>query len=54
MNIYDIWLSCLDINNLNKIKLLEKFNTSKVIWDLKKDDLLEIELSDGKINSKVI
>ncbi len=50
MNIYDIWLSCLDINNLNKIKLLEKFNTSKVIWDLKKDDLIEFKISEKYIN----
>ncbi|MBQ7410296.1 MAG: DNA-processing protein DprA [Clostridia bacterium] len=46
MNLYDIWFSNLDISNKNKLKLLEKFESSEIIWSLNKRDLEDLEFSE--------
>lgn len=39
---YWIWLSVLNVDNIVKIQLLEKYNHPKIIWNLKEKDLIEI------------
>lgn len=39
---YWIWLSMLNIDNIVKIKLLEKYNHPKIIWNLKDKELVEM------------
>lgn len=41
INIYDLWFSNLQISNLCKIKLLDKFENSKNLWNIKKEELLK-------------
>ncbi len=48
-NIYDIWLSTLDIGNKCKYKLLSR-NKSNDIWKMNKSDLLELDLSKSQID----
>lgn len=49
MNLYDIWFSNLDISNKSKLKLLEKFENSEIIWNLNKRDLEDLEFSENCI-----
>ena len=41
IDLYDIWFSNLDITNGTKLKLLEKFKNTEVVWKLTKSSLLE-------------
>lgn len=43
MNLYDIWFSRVEIRNLIKLKLLNKFK-SEEIWNLSKKELLDLDL----------
>ena len=49
INVYDIWFSNLDISNSVKLNLLEKFEISENIWNLKECDLLEKGFKDKRI-----
>lgn len=50
MNLYDIWFSNLDISNKNKLKLLEKFESTEIIWNLNKKELEDLEFSGNCID----
>ena len=52
-NIYDIWFSNIEINNLNKIKLLNQFENSKNIWNLTKEELINLNYNNNEI-SKIL
>lgn len=45
IDIYDLWFSNLKIGNSNKIKLLNKYENSKNIWNLKEENLKENNIS---------
>lgn len=46
VNAYDVWFSNINISNKIKLKLLEKYKTTKEIWSLKKEDLLESDIEE--------
>lgn len=50
VNVYDLWFSNLQISNMNKIKLLNKFENSQNIWNLKKEELDKIDISEKILN----
>lgn len=50
INEYDIWLSNIEISNREKIKLLEKFKNSEIIWRLKEKELLEKGIKEKNVN----
>lgn len=50
INEYDVWLSNVNISNSNKLKLLEKFKDSQIIWNLKKEELKNFGMSNENIN----
>lgn len=54
MNLYDIWFSNLDISNKSKLKLLEKFENSEIIWNLNKKDLEELDFSENCIEKILV
>ena len=46
--LYDIWFSSLDLENKNKLNLLDKYN-AKEIWKLNLKDLIENGISEDDI-----
>lgn len=54
MNLYDIWFSNLDISNKSKLKLLEKFENSEIIWNLNKRELEYFEFSENCIEKILV
>ena len=49
-NIYDIWLSNIDVSNSVKLRLIEYFKESKKIWEADKKLLLEYGFKEMSIN----
>lgn len=49
MNIYDIWFARVEIANSVKLKLLKKFESNE-IWNLSKQELLDLNLKESTIN----
>lgn len=49
MNIYDIWFARVEIANSIKLKLLKIFSIIE-IWNLKKEDLVELQLKENTID----
>ena len=50
ISIYDIWFSNLDISNGVKLRLLEKFKNTKIVWSLNKNELLDNGFKEISIN----
>ncbi len=49
LNFYDIWFSNLEISNKNKLKLLELFGSSDIIWGVKREDFKKNNFSEKSI-----
>lgn len=49
INIYDIWFSNLDISNGVKLKLLEKFESTKNIWKLSEEELRKSDFKEKSV-----
>lgn len=50
INCYDIWFSNLDISNNSKLKLLEKFEKTEIIWALNRLELKNEKFKDTTID----
>ncbi len=49
INAYDVWLSNIEISNLIKIKLLDKFESSENIWNLTKEKMIKLNFNENVI-----